>query len=1835
MEKSIKREMQVRSDPPTDKPMICDDDHDISNLAIHFARQGIINYRTSYDADLINRNLQSTAFYHVIKDLDFGDKPYSKLTYLRGKLLNNLYVDQPYDTIKCFLRLMVCNGTPKDIQTKICPECREMTEYFIFNGFMLVQRWCWCDLKILGTTPEQMDMDPYPRMGIDVTYDELCKILQKNNMEHFNRMLNLDKDVASGSDKSELGSGFVAQSKSKFKAQALLNHDHSHTVKIGMDDNLSNFIQSLSNQVPQAISQTKEYLSTACKLFLILRNLDDMTSISITFIDLLLTWNVPMKIASAAWTWISEHCSCLFGSKFKAQIATPINTKALTMLITCICGLLGANKLPCKSMITTVLKSLGDVGRATQGYRVLSECFSPIFNRVYKTVYQFIFGVPPEMTDLESMLTDIRLWFLDVERLTPLSKQDSIPTDYKTIRDVERVYNKGLMFLRQIDMLKLSPPDKEPFLKYWMLMQKIYDRAIAQGVRKSEPRTEPVIIHLFGSSGVGKSGLVYLLAQDICAQEGLASETMDETYFRNVEQEFWDGYHGQMVCVYDDFGQMKDVQGSPNPEFMEIVRCRNIAPWPLHMAHLEDKARTRFTSRAIILTSNESHYLTPSLTCPEAFDRRLDLSAKVKIKKEFLIPGTERLDPEKVSKPLDESVYLFCLHENKRPLLDSKGKEIWLDYDKFSKMCVSKYNKMYYSSKRRLECLQQRSHDLKSEKPQRAERSQMKAQINLDEITVDRCIQATVWLNARDPPNPFNKSALVDDKIITEAQNKELLELAVKSEDYYDFMVAASEYCIAKEIDLLRVITPEEASVDYRALHQSIYDRKLTENKRVGPLRNYVDYMFERLKLTIIDAFHRIKDTVAKNYITFGSIAVGIVALYGLKSFFAPPEPKKSAVSKPMRQPTPSRREQRSSSVPPRGHSDIVPIPESRELEKRRPKRIVAEMDKDKCTAESRIEEKRKPRRAVAEFWFSGPKCTCDVDALARVCLDAVMAAIPDFVISDDNCKDNGTLCWSCFTFKQHCERAIMPVLEANYQMRCSMGRHDMISLCLAVEDALAEIIADEIAKKELPYLKAEMALDQNSQELRYGPIVNNLYRIRTIEETPYGPVWKDRVNVLFVRGRIILTVRHVVNFLNEECSLVNPFNIDGLNFKKSDCRFIPLTTSRNEDLDAVLIELPRSINGHRDIIKQFTLQEDLCKFSEIPGNLPHLRYLGKPGGNRLLSYNDYSLTSITTLDSMEYTLDDMDGTARTLQLRQGYRYYAETSGGDCGAPLLASAPSLSRKILGIHVAGYKGEAWAVHITQNMIDRALRSISFEAQIKLDLPYTGEHVVPEGNFMPIGKYPNVLPRPTKTELRPSPIYNLVKEPFKQPAVLKPITIDGERVDPLMTGLKKCGVVTPTIDIMTLRRCRIALTSFLKKNRSKSFKGILTVSESIKGLPGDDFITPVKRRSSPGIPWCFQAGGTAGKRKWLGDGEDYILDHPDLMNALQKRYELACKGERMETIWADTLKDELRPIEKVKAGKTRVFSAGPMDFVIFMRQYYLPFFAHMMRNRIHNFCGVGINATGVDWEVLTKKLRSKGSKVAAGDFRNFDGTELAEILWACCDIICDVEDDPEDPDNDLNRKIRKVIFCEIVNSIHLHGNNIYGWNHSLTSGNPGTAVINTLYNVLSMMYVFCKTTDYSPSYFFDHVYMVAYGDDNIINMSDFIAPIFNQVTITRGYADIGMEYTDEDKTGNIVPFRSLSEISFLKRKFRYDTDLCRHVAPLDLDTILEMTMWVRGDLDHNARCAINIEHAYRELAMHGRDVFEHWSVILDKLAHTHLTNPPILYDYLDYVGQEFEW
>lgn len=124
------------------------------------------------------------------------------------------------------------------------------------------------------------------------------------------------------------------------------------------------------------------------------------------------------------------------------------------------------------------------------------------------------------------------------------------------------------------------------------------------------------------------------------------------------------------------------------------------------------------------------------------------------------------------------------------------------------------------------------------------------------------------------------------------------------------------------------------------------------------------------------------------------------------------------------------------------------------------------------------------------------------------------------------------------------------------------------------------------------------------------------------------------------------------------------------------------------------------------------------------------------------------------------------------------------------------------------------------------------------------------------------------------------------------------------------------------------------------------------------------------------------------------------------------------------------------------------------------------------------------------------------------------------------------------------------------------------------------------------------------FHQNVSMQSYGDDNLVGVSAYYISWFNQTTIAQGYAEIGMTYTDENKSGLEVLSRPITDVSFLKRKFVRMAEVGRVVAPLDLSVCLEMMNWVRGDDDPVLSCEENISTALFELSLHGEAVYEHW-------------------------------
>jgi len=111
---------------------------------------------------------------------------------------------------------------------------------------------------------------------------------------------------------------------------------------------------------------------------------------------------------------------------------------------------------------------------------------------------------------------------------------------------------------------------------------------------------------------------------------------------------------------------------------------------------------------------------------------------------------------------------------------------------------------------------------------------------------------------------------------------------------------------------------------------------------------------------------------------------------------------------------------------------------------------------------------------------------------------------------------------------------------------------------------------------------------------------------------------------------------------------------------------------------------------------------------------------------------------------------------------------------------------------------------------------------------------------------------------------------------------------------------------------------------------------------------------------------------------------------------------------------------------------------------------------------------------------------------------------------------------------------------------------------------------------------------------------FGDDNGIGYLPHLAPYFAQTVLEHTIpVNVGMEYTNEAKSGESVDARSIFDITFLKRSFTMYKDTVR--APLSLDVIRETLLWQRKNVIERERLEL-IECTLCELAQHGDVVFK---------------------------------
>lgn len=570
-----------------------------------------------------------------------------------------------------------------------------------------------------------------------------------------------------------------------------------------------------------------------------------------------------------------------------------------------------------------------------------------------------------------------------------------------------------------------------------------------------------------------------------------------------------------------------------------------------------------------------------------------------------------------------------------------------------------------------------------------------------------------------------------------------------------------------------------------------------------------------------------------------------------------------------------------------------------------------------------------------------------------------------------------------------------------------------------------------------------------------------------------------------------------------------------------------------------------------------------------------------------------------------------------------GWRYNAATIVGDCGAPIVLLDNRINAHLAGFHVALHQKKQLAIGeiITRQMVERAYDFF----QNVTDEPITPSDIVKEpeeakvqlqGAFTLLGCVSKPVFQAPKTDLRRSLLFDQVMVHTKEPAVLK---VNDHRLDEDCRGksligrsVEKYGVETHPFPASVTRIVEDSMVDYgiAKIKPIRSTVGPLTVDQSVNGMEFD-YYDRMNMHTSPGRPYVNMVGAVSGKR-WLFKEVDgvFTIDNKELEKRVNQRLEAACKGEFVESVSTDCLKDEKRDFERIRRGKTRTFTIMPVDYTIVFRMFFLDFIAAFYKARISTFSAVGLDPTSIEWTELYAELRTMGTAAFDDDQSNFDGTLKAQ----CMEIMLVMVNswykhygrDEWKPEHDL---VRKVLLTEASHCTRLMLDLVYITQQGNPSGNPGTVVINTIvhecYKRVAWLLITAEKAPElsSMTAYYSNVRTIIYGDDGATTVSESVKDIYNGISIAQCLKPYGHVFTPAEKHGQMIPYKNISELRFLKRGFKPHPERpYLKLAPIEVATIGEMLNWHHKADDPVFAIKTNCNTALMEAYHHDQGFFD---------------------------------
>ena len=401
-----------------------------------------------------------------------------------------------------------------------------------------------------------------------------------------------------------------------------------------------------------------------------------------------------------------------------------------------------------------------------------------------------------------------------------------------------------------------------------------------------------------------------------------------------------------------------------------------------------------------------------------------------------------------------------------------------------------------------------------------------------------------------------------------------------------------------------------------------------------------------------------------------------------------------------------------------------------------------------------------------------------------------------------------------------------------------------------------------------------------------------------------------------------------------------------------------------------------------------------------------------------------------------------------------------------------------------------------------------------------------------------------------------------------------------------------------------------------------RDVLSFEEAV--VPPEGWkLKPLNRKSSAGYKYrSHVTAAKPGKVAFLGKEGDVDFSRPELdivRKDVASIISYAKRGVRLPHYCTDFLKDELRPLEKVEAVKTRMISGTELDYTIAVRMYFGAFNAAMLATPVVNGMAPGINHY-TQWGELATRLISKGGAVFDGDFSRFDASEQPWVHMKILEVINQwyaMKGGTEEDD-----RVRTILWEDVIHSVHITGDSsshgqLVQWHKSLPSGHPLTTVINSMYSLLALTTCYIHLTGDSRD-MWEHVFINTFGDDNVAGVDESVRDVFNQVTVAGAMSELfNLTYTAGAKDGKLVPYTDIYNITYLKRSFLRDEETsdiigsapCMDwVGPLAKESFLYTPYYYRNKKDPRKDITDNCDILLGELALHPKSMWDEYFPLL---------------------------